>query len=285
MSIEQAAPEASAPSTEVVEPVAPAAAAAESATAPEGEAQVAPSETTEVEGSEPAKEKELGEKGKAEIIKLRKRAQDAERLADYLRGKTETLEGLAGGKTERKDTAEAYPVPRPIQQEDEDYEAYRDRVTEWTVDKRGWASQQESASREFTKRLDESWSKGVEAYEDYAAIVPGVKFYLDELKAIALPNGEHLAYFLTTHPEERSRINSLDPFLRAVELGSIRASIASEKAQPKLAVKRISTAPEPAPRLKGSAPVDTDSEYMSDSTPTARRIELSRARQAAQRKT
>ena len=142
----------------------------------------------------------------------------------------------------------------------------------------------------FDKRVVEQRTKGEKKYDDFREVVGDTEYSQVALAAIIeSPIGEDIAYFLATNPDEHDRIKTMNPILQAREIGRIEAKLEKTTSETATATKdqkkepkRISTAPEPAPKPKGQAPMSVDAEYMSDSTSTNRRIELSRQRRAAE---
>lgn len=286
MTTQQAATEASATSTEQNQEQS-AAAAAESATAAQ-ETSTTTSETTAQDtGSEPAKEGELGEKGKQEIIRLRKRAQEAERQAAYEKGQREATERLLAGKTEAKtpDTS-GYHVPRPVQGDSETFEDFTTRLSDWAYDRRQF---QEKSKAEHEKvkaqhqtimvRAEAQRVAGEQKYPDFEERVSALDIPQALLhEVIESDIGHDLAYHFATHPDELKSITAL-PFNQQLKhLGRLE-----DKLKAGVVTQTKTTAPPPPPTLSAGKVTFDEAYYLSDKISTAERIKMSAARKAARR--
>lgn len=288
MNTEQAATEASAPSTEQNQEQ-NAAAAAESATATQETSTTTSESTAQATGSAPAKEGELGEKGKQELIRLRKRAQEAERQAAYEKGQREATERLLAGKTENRTpaTADNYHVPRPVQGDSETFEDFTIRLNDWAYDRRQF---QEKSKAEHEKvkaqhqtimvRAEAQRVAGEQKYPDFEERVSSLDIPQALLNEVIESDiGHDLAYHFATHPDELKSISAL-PFNQQLKhLGRLE-----DKLKAGVVTQTKTTAPAPPPTLSAGKVTFDEAYYLSDKISTAERIKMSAARKAARLK-
>lgn len=267
--------------------------AAETPTAGEGGTEAQEGDTEHHE--EPGKAKT--DRGiQRKIDKLTRRTKTAEEEAAYWRGQAEALKSQQGGKTEQKaDTADLETEfvkqnPRPQADQFESNAQFVEALTDWKLGLRDFKQEQttkrtqETANQQqFSEKLESQRTRGEEKYEDFEDLVSAVddKFTPAMVRALVESDkGEDIAYYLASNPAELQRIGKLNPYLQAKEVGRIEAGLEAGKIQTARTVKRISTAPEPAPSAKGSSgSVDTsESRFWDEKTTTAERIAISRAR-------
>lgn len=214
-----------------------------------------PTETTVEQGSEPT---ELGEKGKQEIITLRKRAQKAEHEAAYLRG---LAEGRQPAKVETAPTTSGPPKL-------ENFENYDD----FLVAKAKHEFAQEQQGQEVARKQQqikatyaERFRKAVGKYPDLPEVVQGV------INSPAIPMnsgmqeaimesevGPEIVRHLGLNPQELRRIASLPPIAAAREIGRIEVKLSAPEA--KTETKIISQAPGPI-RAVGAKGAVTEFNY------------------------
>ena len=258
--------------------------AAESATATAE--QETKTETSEKPVEQPApdaaKDTELGEKGKAELIKLRKRAQEAEKQAAYERGKREALESIAG-KTEPK-TPETYVVPKPVQGAEEPYEDYLIRVQDWNLDRREYQRMQAAKNDEAAKAAQTVAEKaashrqaGETKYEDFYEVVSGINMPEPMLREVIDSEvGHDLAYYFGKNPAELQRISALPNNRQIKEIARLE-----DKLKAGAVVDKTTKAPEPPPIVRASTVQTDEARYLDDNISPAERIRLSQERKAA----
>ncbi|HEY6022070.1 MAG TPA: hypothetical protein VIY48_20035, partial [Candidatus Paceibacterota bacterium] len=275
MADEQAAVVESAP-TETQEA---AVVAAESATATEQETKTETSEKpVETPAPEAAKESELGEKGKAELIKLRKRAQEAEKQAAYERGQREALERIAAAKAETHPAVDAFPVPRPIQGPEEAYDDFVIRLQDWVLDKRQFhqgIADKKAAEVKTIQTTREKASAQIAAgqakYPDFQEVVSEVVMPNSIITEILDSEiGHDLAYHLAQNPVELDRISALPQNKQIKEIARLE-----DKIRAGAVTKPKSEAPEPPPVVRASTVQNDEQRYMSDDISPAERIRLS----------
>lgn len=269
-----------------------AAAAAESAAAETGnehQEETASEATAAQETAKPEeKGKELGEKGKAEVIRLRKRAQEAEKEAAYHRGRAEALE--SAGKTEHKSpAADEFPVPKPTQNEGEEYADYLLRLQDWNLDRRDWRGKQEVQKRTiateretFNSQVAASQQRGEEKYgEDFVSAIssiPANAFAPAVIRSIFESDAaEDVWFYLGQNPAEITRIKMLTESKQIKEIARLEDKLKAGAAQQ----QTKTDTPPPPPTLRAGALVDDDKRYLDPNTSTADRIRISRERKRA----
>jgi hypothetical protein len=120
---------------------------------------------------------------------------------------------------------------KPARREGEGDDAYLDRLTDWKLDQRDRASQQQKA-QEQTKTLA---SKTERMYAE-AAKQPG--FDREEFDSLPLTpviaealidsdQGAKLMAYMSANPDEVSRISALSPARQAAEIGKLEAKMAT----------------------------------------------------------
>ena len=253
-------------------------------------------QTTEKEkGPEPGNDGgELGEKGKAELIKLRKRAQEAERRtreaeieAAYHRGGAEA----GTGKTEEKTPAghDEYHVPRPVQGENETFDDFHVRLNDWTYDRREWrkgrdseATRKAEEARTFQTRINEQKVRGEgkygEAFEEAVTNIPKNFITPGLAQAIFIESEmpEDIVFYLGNNPAELDRIKALSDTKKIKEIARIE-----DKLKAGALITQKTKAPDPTPTVKAGAFVDSDARYLDPNISTAERIRISQERKKA----
>jgi hypothetical protein len=223
-----------------------------------GSAPDAPQEPTESkppqEGSEP--EKPLGEKGTAELIRLRKRAQDAERERDYFKGFAD------GSKKPEPVVTQAAPPQEP---KIDDFDNYDDFVVAKATHKIRQENQQaerqrqvESYERNWNDRLREAQTKNPEVQDAINTV--GHKISREMATVIKDSEvGPDITLHLYKNPSEIDRILRLHPVSMAREIGKIEAKLQSAPMESK--PNKITQAPEPIKPVGGrTQAVTTDLE-------------------------
>lgn len=231
------------------------------------QAEPAPAEppaNTAEPGSEP-----LGEKGKQELIGLRKRAQAAERRAAY-------LEGL----TEGRQPAPIEPVAKPVQGPPvlENYQNYDDFLVakakfEFSQEQnqRDQAREIERTKQEQAKEVarvrsvyNERFRQTIEKYPDLPEVAqslihnPLIPQNPSMAQAIMESDiGPEIMYHLGNNIQDAMRIASLGPLAAAREIGKIESKLI---VVPVTEPKRISQAPEPI-RAVGARGAVTSFDY------------------------
>jgi hypothetical protein len=202
----------------------------------------ASTESTESMGSEPTEE--LGEKGKQEIITLRKRAQRAEQEAAYLRGLSEG----------RNPQAAAAPEPHTPQGPPslDQYENYDDYLVakakhEFQADqvKREADREEQRLRNEYNTRYQKTAAKYPDLPEIVQSIVRNPSIPQNPAMARAIMESEvgpDIVYQLGQNTQELIRIASLSPTAAAREIGKWEAKVLSA---PRTEPQKISQAPEP----------------------------------------
>jgi len=268
-SIEQEVPEQEAQAEETAAP-APADETEEVA------AEVQPSEITAEKGPEPAKEKDLGQKGVAELITTRKRAQAAELEAARLKGQLEAVERFG---LKPKEAAAAQPeeiAPNPDSYDlstQTGLATYLKDANEFnskqalkqveTAQQRKAAQAQEKAAKaaaqaEYDKFVAAGVSEFGEDFEDTVLNTKGVQISEHMADAIYDSESGHLmAMHLANNPAESARIAALPKAKQMREMISLESKIQAAR-QPKQ-----TQTPPPVKPLKGGATI-VDESSMSD---------------------
>lgn len=190
-------------------------------------------------GSEPPKV--------SEEMKLRRRAQEAERQAEYYRGLAEGR-GPAQPTTKPDDGRPVRPVRpilpdaaqyadypsyqnaeqqyrRELEKYDSDLDKYYEDLTDWKTTQKTSALTQGDAER----RRNEWVSKGTVKYSDFTEVFnKEIPVSVSMGQAItSLPNGHDVAYYLGKNPSESARIARLNPVAAAMEIGMLGAKLQS----------------------------------------------------------
>lgn len=202
----------------------------------------------------PGPEPELGEKGKQELISLRKRAQRAEQEAAYLRG-------LAEGRQ----PVSAEPVVKPAQGPPvlENYQNYDDFLVakakfEFAIEQnqRDQEREAERTRRDQAKEIErvklaynERFRKTIEKYPDLPEVSqslihnPLIPPNPSMVQAIMESEvGPEIMYHLGQNVQDAMRIASLGPLAAAREIGKIESKLI---VVPATEPQRITQAPEP----------------------------------------
>lgn len=231
MSDTQAVQTGPAPETQILEPAANTVPATVPASANQAAANTAP-----------ATEGELGEKGRQEVINLRKRAQRAEANEAYFRG---LAEGRGAQSTPQTQVAQG---PPNIDQ----FENYDDFV----VAKAKYEIQQDATAnrgREHRATVQKTWqerlAKEAEKDPDIISAIQNPNVPITDTMSMAIMESEagpKVARFLVDNMAEAARISYLSPYAQAREIGKIEARLtATSAAAAPPSVNLISQAPEP----------------------------------------
>jgi hypothetical protein len=185
----------------------------------ENEQNVEP-EITEESGAEPAGEQKVN---LSEVLKLRKRAQEAERRAAFLEGR---LQGQQPQTPSTPEAKEAQPKFTPL----EDYEgSYEDWLTAKTKHEIKWEQIQEqkkaqagTVEKNYIERCNKAASEIPDLQETInAAQLPVFdNVFVNAVKKSDL--GPQIVYYLSKNPAEAAKLAQIDPELAIMELGSIR---------------------------------------------------------------
>ena len=195
----------------------------------------------------------LGEKGRQEVITLRKRAQTAEQEAAYFRG-------LAEGNARQPSANQAPVAPAgpPDQSQFENWDDYL--VAKAKYEFRQEQAQQSRNNRVSTNqtRFQQDLAKAAEQDPDIMRAVrmapaptPAMTDAILESDASAA-----IAIHLATHPDEYARIRSLpSEYAQAREIGKLEAKLSASPAPAQ--VNHISQAPEPLKPVGGGGESQT----------------------------
>jgi len=137
-----------------------------------------------------------------------------------------------------------------------DIESYTEALTEWKLEQREYAKQQESVVKTYQQReqairaKDPEYDEVIADFKDRYKHVnaPEVNQYIAESDV-----GPELFYHLANNTAEVDRILSLSPLKRVAELGKLEAKLSSVGTETKPANK-VSKAPTPVSKEKGVAP-------------------------------
>lgn len=161
------------------------------------------------------------------------------------------------------------PKPTIDDERFSDQAEYLEALTDWKIEKREARKEysvkkaqadeahrgQKEAEVEMIETLQSQKDRGIDKYDDFEEVAGPANFSTDAWRALAASEiGEDIVYHLMSNPAERKKFDALSPALQAKEVGRIETGIESGKiVVTKKPVRRVSTAPEPAPRPLGSA--------------------------------
>lgn len=189
------------------------------ATTPEADTQAATDEST-------AAQKTFTQAELDDI--LQKRLAKAEAKAE--RRVLRVLEQFKGTQQPQATYQQPQVDARPQRQNGEGDDAYLDRLTDWKLDQRDRASNQQRAQEQTRSLADKTEKMYAEA-----AKVPG--FDREDFEALPLTpviaqaliesdQGSKLMAFMAGNPEEVARIAALSPARQAAEIGKLEAKLA-----------------------------------------------------------
>ncbi len=224
---------------------------------------------------------ETSKKVQKRIGKLTKQWRTAERERDFEMAKRLELE------EELRKVKAALPVKdRPQKVDFEDEDEYIEALTEWKIDNKLKASQEETEKELKIKEekdsvldtyngLDEAVENGKDKYDDFDEIVFDEDLILSSTVThitLDTENPEDILYYLASNPEESKRISELDPVRSAMEIGKLEIRLlAEEEMRAKTEVetknleprKKQSKAPAPITPIRTDGVVDKDPNDMS----------------------
>jgi len=227
--------------------------AVETGSAPDASQEPIESKPPEAEGSEP--EKPLGEKGTAELIRLRKRAQEAERELAYQKG-----------LNEGRQPAQAPIPPKHITEPKiDDFDNYDDFVVAKASYKIRKEQQEENAKvqvEQYEKAWNERLAKAQEKTPEVLDAIRDVGRKISREMAIVIKDsdvGPEIALYLQKNPNEITRLSRIHPVSMSREIGKIEAKLQSAPMETK--PNKITQAPEPIKPVGGrTQAVTTDQE-------------------------
>lgn len=261
------------------------AAGLEPSEAPAAEATATPAEAPPAEDAKPAKivepeeptfdpdkpeegeegDEEEGEKPEEEDKAKPRKPGRYERRIDRLEQqlayerRIRELEAQVAGRTQpaqQQQQPRQPVVPKPVQQPDETWEDYNDRVMDWKVEERLArmnAEQQAAQAREQSQAQAAQWNERVNAYKaqkrdydetlasaDHIMVPPAMQQAI-----MTSDNGPALVYALAQDHKELERLVKLEPLAAVRELGRLEAKITATQANPSAQRAAVSQAPEP----------------------------------------
>ena len=227
--------------------------AVETGSAPDASQEPTESKLPEAEGSEP--EKPLGEKGTAELIRLRKRAQEAERELAYQKG-----------LNEGRQPAQAPIPPKHITEPKiDDFDNYDDFVVAKASYKIRQEQQEENSKvqvEQYEKAWNERLAKAQEKTPEVLDAIRDVGRKISREMAIVIKDsdvGPEIALYLQKNPNEITRLSRIHPVSMSREIGKIEAKLQSAPMETK--PNKITQAPEPIKPVGGrTQAVTTDQE-------------------------
>lgn len=216
-------------------------------------------DTVILEGLSAEETGKIGSKGIKEIIKLRKRAQDAElraaRLEGELVGKSPTTGGGLPPKPAPVEVVEPETAPvAPNPDKFEKYEEYEKAHNSYIISQAKWEIKQDQKKDEERRKKEDAaktWhSRMIKAKEKIPDLIQSIGNPLfkqsDTLLSLIQESeiGPEVAYYLSRNLHEADRLNSLTPYQAAKEFGKLELRLS---APPTPEPKNIITkAPEPA---------------------------------------
>jgi hypothetical protein len=155
-----------------------------------------------------------------------------------------------------------------------DQEAYAEALTDWKVDQRFQALQQDQQRQQYQTQQQERQGKvqaRIQALEQEApgaweaAISAPINYTPSMLEAIAESEiGPKVGYYLSQHLDEAAQISRLSPFAQAVAMGRVEAKLST--APPPKPATTVTRAPAPAPGLpagtSATAKMDSIEDHM-----------------------
>jgi hypothetical protein len=176
-----------------------------------------------------------------------------------------------GGTTAEVRPVQSAPQGKPTFAEYNDIESYTEALTDWKVSQalssRDQQTQTKSVVDTYGQRLNE-FKKSTPDFQD--VMDEFVDEYGDrpipEVVQVAMESeyGPQIAYYLAKNTNEVDRIALLPPHRRLLELGKLEERLSKATTQQKEVVpetKRISKAPEPIEKVKGTGKVETNDIY------------------------
>jgi hypothetical protein len=226
---------------------------------PEKQAEQAAVETTSADSDEESTTAADSETATEDQEQPKKKGGFQKRIDKLTREKAELEARLAaataGTKAEEK-PAEQKPAAegKPQAKDFVTYEDYVEKLTEWKLEQREiakTAKAQADAQAAEQRKAAESWNTQLAdartRYADYDQVAfQDVPISDAAVKAIMhSENGADVAYHLGQNPEERERINTLNPIAAAVAIGKIAATLAKTSSTPETKKPKVSAAPPP----------------------------------------
>lgn len=252
-------------------------------TAPdETEAEASTAEETQTgEGEPQAQEAEEKEREEAERVEkskgYRKRLDKLTYQREEAKRQALHFQQLYEQELAQKQKSEQPPkvpvaTPKPKMSDYDSDEEYIAATVDWKLEQKEaqrkadqeFLARQEQEKAQATKQFEQSRTfeekrlataeAGIDTYEDWEQVVyaiPGNIFNQEMAAAVFETEAPHeVAYYLGKNMEEASRISSLPPMKRAVELGKIEAKLQQPPPKP------LSKAPPPVSPVKGSSVPD-----------------------------
>lgn len=246
------------PEDVVVAPVVPVEPAASATPATQADVQNTGDEATPAapEGEKPEAAPTPEQEAKRKQNRLDRKLDKAFRQRAEAQAKADFLEKQLAEERAKNSPVQNDGKPT-LAQFDYDPEKYADAVAKYATDKAATeakAKHQEETGKQFQQKLVSDWDEKVaraeDKYDDWQKkvgdLTPNSPFTAAIMEA---ENGEDIAYYLGTHPEEARRIVSLHPLSQAREIGKLEAKLLSEPQKPQLP----SSAPVPIKPVGGSS--------------------------------
>lgn len=247
----------------------------ESETTEKVEEQAAQETTTEDTGSEDSDVQEAEDTDDETVKKPKKGFEKRiERFNHKLSLKDQEIEywkkAAMGGTTAEVRPVQSAPQGKPTFAEYNDIETYTEALTDWKVSQalssRDQQTQTKSVVDTYGQRLNE-FKKVTPDFQD--VMDEFVDEYGDrpiqEVVQVAMESeyGPQIAYYLAKNTNEVDRIALLPPHRRLLELGKLeeRLSQGTKTKEVVPETKRISKAPEPIEKVKGTGKVETNDIY------------------------
>jgi hypothetical protein len=225
---------------------------------------------------------------KREIGKLRRELREMREKNARQEG---FIEGLkTAGKPDSTSTAakaDEYHIPRPTQLENEAYEDYTIRLSDWNYERRDWMKEQQGKTAKVSAEQQAIVGKattqheaGLAKYEDFDDVVRDLpnlpNAIIEELYDSEV--GHDMAYFFGQNPKELDKILALPMNKAMKEIARLE-----DRMKAGTVVNTKTNAPEPPPTVRAGGSAGNDALYMSDKLSAAERIRMSqdRKRQAA----
>jgi hypothetical protein len=152
-----------------------------------------------------------------------------------------------------------------------DQELFAEKLTDWKVDQRFQALQQDQQRQQYQTQQQERQSKvqsRIQALEQEvpgaweAAISAPINYTPSMIEAIAESDiGPKVGYYLSQHLDEAAQISRLSPFAQAVAMGRVEAKLSAVPPQKPVTVTR---APAPAPGLPAGTSATAKMDSMED---------------------